>query len=158
MLFNCGLSRVPWTAKRSNQSTLKEISPEYSLERLMLKLKAETLATWCKALTLGKRLWCWERLRAGEEGEGRGWAGWMASLTQWTWVRASSGSWWWTGKTGMLQSMGLQRVRHKQLTWTDHLFLTLCGASGPNITRFFLFVSFPCMCKARDRGQIQRPA
>ena len=62
------LLRVPWTARRSNQSTLKEISPEYSLEGLMLKLKLQYLATWCKELTHLKRPWCWERLKArGEE-------------------------------------------------------------------------------------------
>jgi len=62
---------VPWTARRSNQSILKEISPEYSLEGLMLKLKLQTLATWCEELTHLKRLWCWERLKAGEEGDGQ---------------------------------------------------------------------------------------
>ena len=75
------LLRVPWTAKRSNQSTLKEISPGCSLEGLMLKLKLNILATWCEELTQLKRLWCWERLRAGGEGDDRGWDGWMASLT-----------------------------------------------------------------------------
>ena len=76
------LLRVPWTARRSNQSILKEINPEYSLEGLMLKLKLDTLATWCKELTYWKRPWCWERSKAGEEGDDRGWDGWMASLTQ----------------------------------------------------------------------------
>ena len=74
------------------------------------------LATWCKELTHWKRPWCWERLKA--EGEDRGWDGWIASPTQWTWVWASSGSWWWIGKPRVLQSMGLQRVRH-ELNWTD---------------------------------------
>ena len=104
------LLRVPWTARRSNQSILKETSPAHSLERLMLKLKLITLATWCKELTHWKRPWHWERLKAGGEGDDRGWDGWMASLTQWTWVWASPGSWWWTGRPGALQSMGLQRV------------------------------------------------
>ena len=74
--------------------------------------EAETniLATWCEELTYWKRHWCWERLKAGGEGEDRGWDGWMASLTQRTWTWASSGSWWWTGKPGVLQSMGSQRV------------------------------------------------
>ena len=70
------------------------------------------LANWCDELTHLKRPWCWERLKAGGEGDDRGWDGWMASLTRWTWVWASSGSWWWTGKPGVLQSMGLQRVGH----------------------------------------------
>ena len=94
-------------------SILQEIIPEYSLEGLMLKLKLHTLATWCEELTHLKRPWCWERLKAGGEGDNRGWGGgWMASSTPWTWVLASSGSWWWTGKPGVLQSMGSQRVRH----------------------------------------------
>ena len=63
-----------------------------------------------------KRSWCWERLKTGEEGDDRGQDGWMASLTRRTWVWASSGSWWWTGKPGMLQSMGSQRVRHNWVT------------------------------------------
>ena len=106
------LLRVPWTARRSNQSILKEISPEYSLEGLMLKLKFQYLVTGCKELTHWKWPWCWERLKAGGEGDDRGWDGWMSSLTRWTWVWAVSGSWWWTGRPGRLRSMGLQRVRH----------------------------------------------
>ena len=120
------LLRVPWTAKRTNQSILKEISPEYSLEGLMLKLKLQYLATWCEELTHLKRFWCWGRLKAGE-GDDRGWDGWMASLAQWTWVRVSSGSWWWTGKPGVLQSMGSQsRFRQDwatELNWTEDRFL-----------------------------------
>ena len=69
------LLRVPWTAKRSNQSILKEISPEYSLEGLVLKLKLQNLATWCEELTRWKRPWCWERLKVGGEGDDRGWDG-----------------------------------------------------------------------------------
>ena len=64
----------------------------------------------------GKKLWCWERLKAGGEGDGRGWDGWMASPTRWTWVWASSESWWWTGKPGVLRFMGSQRVGHNWVT------------------------------------------
>ena len=93
------LLRVPWTARRSNQSILKEVSPEYSLEGLMLKLKLQILlATWCEEVTYLKIPWCWERLKVGWKGDNRGWDGWMASPTCWTWVWVSSGSWWWTGK------------------------------------------------------------
>ena len=91
------LLRVPWTAKRSNQSILKEISPGCSLEGLMLKLKLQKLANSRDELTHWKRPWCWEGLGAGGEGGDRGWDGWMASLTHWTWVWVNSGSWWWTG-------------------------------------------------------------
>ena len=114
------LLRVPWPARRSNQSILKKISPECSLEGLMLKLKlSNTLATWCEELTHLKRPWCLERLRAGGEGDERGWDGWMASPTQWTWVWVNSGSWWWTGRPGVPQSMGSQRVGHDLSDWTE---------------------------------------
>ena len=110
------LSRVPWTPRRSNQSTLKEISPEYSLEGLMLKLKLqyfghlmERTDSLEKTLMLGK-------MKAGREGDDRGWDGWMASPTQWIWVWASSRSRWWTGKPGVLQSMGLQIIGYDGVT------------------------------------------
>ena len=92
------LLRVTWTVKRSTQSILKEITPEYSLERLMLKLKLQHLATWCEELTHLKRPWCWARLKAGGEGDDRGWDVWMASPSQWIWVWVNRGSWWWTGR------------------------------------------------------------
>ena len=84
------LLRVPWAA-RSTQSTLKEISPEYSLDGLMLKLKVYYFSHWCEELTHWKRPWCWERLKTGEEGDDRGWDGWITSLTQWTWAWVNSG-------------------------------------------------------------------
>ena len=113
------LLRVPWTAKRSNQLILKEISSEYSLKGLMLKMKHQS--TWCEQPTQWKRSWCWERLKARGEGDDRGWDGWMVSPTRWTWVWASSGSWWWIGRPDMLQSMVSQRVGHNwanELNWT----------------------------------------
>ena len=125
------LLRVPWTARRSNQFILKEISPEYSLEGPMLKLKLQyfgrswnsnTLAIWCEELTHLKRPWCWERLKAEGGGDDRGWDGWMATPTQWIWVWVNSGSWWWTGRPRVLQSMGSQRVGHNwatELNWTE---------------------------------------
>ena len=85
-----------------------------------------TLAIWCEELTHWKILWCWERLRAGE-GDDRGWDGWMVSLTHWTWVCMNSGSWWCTGRPGVLQSMGPQRVGYDwatELNWTE---LKDCG-------------------------------
>ena len=78
--------------------------------------KSNTLATWYKELTHWKRPWCWERFKAGGVGDDRGWDGWMASLTQWTWVWAISGRRWRTGKSGVLQSMGSQRVGHDWVT------------------------------------------
>ena len=99
------LLRVPWTARRSDQSILKEISPGCSLEKLMLKLKLQYFCHWCEELTHLKRPWCWERLRAGRKGDNRGWDVWMASPTQWTWVWVNSMSWWRTGRPGVLQYM-----------------------------------------------------
>ena len=138
------LSRVPWTARRSNQSILKDISPDYSLEGLILKLKL--LAIWCKELTHLKRPWCWERLRAGAEGDDRGWDGWMASLTQWTWVWVNFGSWWWTGRPGVLRFMGSQRVGHDwetELNWSVYI----CQSQAPNSPNhcFLPWCSFPAL-------------
>ena len=79
-------------------------------------VEAETPILWPPDMTHLKRPWCWGRLKVWGEGDDRGWDGWMASLTQWTWVWVNSGSWWWTGKPDMLQSMGLQRVRHDWAT------------------------------------------
>ena len=95
---------VPWIARRTNQSILKKISPEYSLKDWCWSWNSHTLATWCEEPTPWKRPWCWKILKAGGKGDDRRWDGWMASPTQWAWVWASSGSWWWTGKPGMLQS------------------------------------------------------
>ena len=104
------------TARKSSQSILKEISLGVSSEGLMLKLKLHILATWCEELTHWERPWCWERLKVRGEGDDRGWDGWMASPTQWTWVWVKSRSWWWTGRPVVLQSMGSQRVGHDWVT------------------------------------------
>ena len=112
------LLRVPWTARRSNQSILKEISPGCSLEGLMVKLKLQYSGHLMRKLTHWKRPWCWEGLGAGGEGDGRGWDGWMASPTWWTRVWVNSGSWWWTGRPGVLRFMGSQRVGHDS-DWTE---------------------------------------
>ena len=101
---------------RVNRSILKEINAEYSLEGLMLKLKLQHFGHLMRRTDSLERPWCWERWKAGGEGDHRGWDGWMASLTWWTWVWVSSGSWWRTGKPGMLQFIGLQRVRHNWAT------------------------------------------
>ena len=80
---------------------------------------SNTLATWCEELTYWKRPWCWERLRAGGEGDDRGWDGWMASLTQWTWVWVNSWSWWWTGRPGVLCVCGVAKSRTRLSDWTE---------------------------------------
>ena len=96
------LLRVPWTARRSNQSIRKEINAEYSWKDWCRNWNSNTLATWCEEPTHWKRLWFQEGLKAGREGDDRGWDGWVISPTQWTWVWASSGRWWRTGKPSML--------------------------------------------------------
>ena len=120
MLLNCGvgeLLRVPWTAKK--------IQPVHPKSKAVLNdhwkdwcwsWNSNTLATWCEELIHLKRPWCWERLKAGGKGDNRGWAGWMASPVQWTWVWVSTRSWWWTGMPDMLQSMVSQRVGHDWMT------------------------------------------
>ena len=105
----------------------KEIQPFWRRSALGVHWKdwcwswnSSTLATSCKEMTHWKRLWCWEGLGAGGEGDDRGWDGWMASLTRWTWVWVNSGSWWWTGRPGVLRFTGSQRVRHDwatELNW-----------------------------------------
>ena len=78
------------------------------------------LATWCEELTYWKRLWCWERLKVGQEGDDRGWDGWMASLTQWTWVWVNSGSWWWTGRPACCSTWGCKELdTTERLNWTE---------------------------------------
>ena len=116
------LLRVPWTARRPNQSILKEISPEYSKEGLMLKLKLQYFGPPdAKIWLTGKDLNAGKDWR--QEKEMTGWDGWMTSVTQGTWVWASSRSWWWTGKPGVLQSMGSQRVGHDWATELNWMIL-----------------------------------
>ena len=120
------LLRVPWTARRSNQLILKKINPEYTLEGLLLKLKFQYFGHLRQRTdSLEKTLML--RLKAGGEGDDRGWNVWMASPTRWTWVWVNSGSWWWTGRPGVLQSMGSQRVTHDWATEpTDTVYWQCC--------------------------------
>ena len=128
MLVNCGVGeesletlQSPMDSKeiqlvhpKGNQSwmNIQSVLNEYG----RTDAEAETLATWCEELTHLKRPWCWERLKAGGEGDDRGWDSWMASPMRWTWVWVGSGSCWWTRKPSVLQSTGLQRVKHKRAT------------------------------------------
>ena len=110
------LLRVPWTARRSNQSVLKEINPEYLLEKLILKLKLQYFGHLMPRAGSLEKILMLEKNEGRSRGDDSGWDGWMASLIQWTWVWAGSRSWWRTEKPGMLQSMGPQRVRHDLAT------------------------------------------
>ena len=117
------LLRVPWSARRSNQSILKEISPGCSLEGLMLKLKLQYFGHFMQRVDSLEKTLVLVGMGAGGEGDDRQWDGWMASLTRWTWVWVDSGSWWWTGRPGVLQFMGSQRVGHNwatELKWTEN--------------------------------------
>ena len=116
------LLKIPWTARRSNQSIRRRSVLNVHWKDWYWSWNSNTLATSCKELIHLKRPWCWERLKAGGEGDDRGWDDWMASLTQWTWVWVNSGSWWWTGRPGVLRFMGSQRVGHDwatKLNWTE---------------------------------------
>ena len=114
------LSRVPWTARRSNQSILKEISPGCLLEVLMLKLKLQYFGhlMW-RVDSLEKTLMHWKGLGAGGERDDRGWDRWMASPTRWTWVWINSGSWWWTGRPGVLRFMGVAKSQTWLSDWAE---------------------------------------
>ena len=121
------LLRVPWAARRSNQSILKETSPGCYWKDWCWSWNSNTLATWWDELTHLKRPWCWERLKAGGEGDDWGWDGWMASPTRWTWVWVNSGSWWWTGRPGVLRKES-QRVGHDwatELNWTERNYSSI---------------------------------
>ena len=111
---------------------------------------SSTLTTTYKELTHWKRLWCRSRLKAGGEGDDRGWDDWMASWTQWTLVWVGSGSWWWTGKPGVLQSMGSQRVRHNwatELNWLNWYYngryMTASSVHGISQARVLKWVPLP---------------
>ena len=129
MLLNCGVREDSWESLGLQGDPT---SPFWRRSALGVHWKdwcwgwnPNTLATSCKELTHWKRPWCWEGLGEGEEGDDRGWDGWMAWLTRWTWVWVNSGSWWWTGRPGVLWFMGSQRVRHDwatELNWTDVYF------------------------------------
>ena len=135
------LLRIPWTARRSNQCILKK-------SVLNIHWKEWCWILWPILWPLDVKSWliwkdqCWERLKAGG-GDDKGWGGWMASPTQWTWVWVDSGSWWWTGRPGILQSVGSWRGRHYWVTelnwvqWRNLSFLTVLFSSLPNPTSIF---------------------
>ena len=125
MLLNCGVGEDSWESLGMQGDPISPISPfrksvlDIHWKDWCWSWNSSTLATSCEELTHWKKPWCWERLKAGE-GDDRGWDGWMASQTQWTWVWVNFGSWWWTGRPGVLQSIGSQRIRHSN--WTELRF------------------------------------
>ena len=118
------LLRVPWTAGYPTSQSERRSVLGVHWKDWCWSWNSSTLATWYKEPTNWKRPWCWERLKRGGEGDDRGWDGWMASLTQWTWIWVNSGSWWWTWKPGIVQSMRSQRIGHDWATelnwWAKH--------------------------------------
>ena len=132
MLLNCGIGEDSWESlglqgDQTSQSYRKSVL-DIHCKDWCWSWSSNGLATWCEELTHWKRPWCWERLKAGGEGDDRGWGGWMASPTRWTWVWASSRGLRWTGKPGVLQSMESQRVRYNwvtELNRTEYLFYSL---------------------------------
>ena len=125
MLLSCGVGEDSWESLG-----LQKVSPSpfwrsalgFLWKEWCWSWNSSTLTTSREELTYWKRLWFWERLGSGGEGDDRGWDGWMASLIQWTWVWVNSGSWWWTGRPGVLRFMGSQRVGHDsatELKWTE---------------------------------------
>ena len=126
ILLNCGVGEDSWESLGLQGDPASPFWRRSALGFLWREWcwswNSSTLATSCKELTHWKRLWCWEGLEAGGEGDDRGWDGWMASLTRWMWVWVNSGSWWWTGRPGVLRFMGSQRVGHDWVTdliWSD---------------------------------------
>ena len=120
MLLNCGVGEysresLGLQGDQISQSSRKSVL-NIHWKDWCWRWNSRTLATWCKELTPWKKPWCCERLKAGGGGDNRGWDGWRASPTRWTWIWASSRSWWWTGMSGVLQSMGSQRIRHDWAT------------------------------------------
>ena len=129
MFLNCGIGENFWESLGlqgdSTSSSLRKSVLNIHWKDWCWNWNSNTSTTWCEELTHLKRPWCWERLKVGGEGDDREWDGWMASPTQWIWVWVNSGSWWWTGRPGVLQSIGSQRVRHNcvtELNWTDKFY------------------------------------
>ena len=149
MLSNCGVGKDTWESLGLQGDPT---SPSSRKSILYLHWKdwcwsgrSNTLATWCEELTHWKRPWCWERLKAAGEGDVRGWAGWMTWLTRWTWVWASSRSWWWTGKSGMLAKSQTWLNDWTELNWTEdhsiesyHFMVNIRGKSGSSDRFYFL--------------------
>ena len=140
MLLNCGVGEDSWeTLGLQGHPT----SPSYRRSVLGVHWKewggswhSNMLATWCEELTHWKRSWCWEGLGTGREADNSRWDGWMASLTQWTWVWVNSGSWWWTGRLACCGSWGCKELDTTE--WLSHTLLAVCV----NCMGYFFWVSF----------------
>ena len=152
MLLNCGVGEesLGLQGDQTRQSSRKSVL-NIHWKDWCWSWNSSVLATWYKELTHWKRPWCWERLKAGREGDNRRWDGWMASLTWWTRVWASSGSWWWTGKPGVLQSMGSQRLGHD---WATELNWTIYEKQRKTNTNVYLITAFKISLESCLRNKL----
>ena len=158
MLLNCGVGEDSWESLGLQGDPT---SPSWRRPVLGVHWKdwcwswnSNTLATSCEELTHWKRPWCWEGLEAGGEGDDRGWDGWMVSPTRWTWVWVNSGSLWWTGRPGVLQFMGLQRVRHDWATeWNWYVCVCVCIYTYIYIYIHICIYDLPLKIPQQTQGQ-----
>ena len=123
MLLNCGVGEDSWEPLDPTSPFWRRPALGFLWKEWCWSWNSSILATWCEELTYLIKPWCWERLRAGGEGDNRGWDGWMASLTWWTWVCVNSWIWLWTGRPGVLWSTGSRRVGQDwatELNWLKH--------------------------------------
>ena len=131
------LLRVPWFARRTSWSILKEITPECSLEGLMLKLKLQYFGHLMQRANSLEKTLMLGKIEGRRKSDGRGWNGWMASLTQWTWLWTNSWRWWRTGKSGVLQFMGSQRVIPN---WVTEPQKWICEHHKKTLNRYYTAV------------------
>ena len=155
MLLNCGVGEDSWGSLGQQGDPTSPFWRRSALGFLWKEWcwswNSSTLATSCEELTHWKRLWCWEGLRAGGEGDDRGWDGWMASLTRWTWVWVNSLRWSWTGRPGVLRFMESQRVEHgwaTELNW----ILFRCYVKKTLIFCYLIYYFLIIIWNRKDRG------
>ena len=139
--FVCPINATHFVQSSSSKNILLTTLIDLDILIQPLNICPNLMATSCKELTHWKRLWCWEGLRAGGKGDNRGWDGWMASLTRWTWAWVNSGRWWWIRRPGVLQFMGSQRVGHD---WVTEL----------NCTELNSYPIFEPVCCSRPCGKL----
>ena len=142
MLLTCGIGEDSWESLglQGDQSMLKKISPDYSLEGLMLKLKLQYFGHLVRRTDSLERFWCWESLKAGGKQADRGWNSWMESLIWWIWVWVSSRIWWWTGKPGMLCTWG--RKDSDMTEWLNWIDCIIFDMMANGIVSLILFSDF----------------
>ena len=159
MLLNCGVEEGSWESLGLQGDPTSPFWRRSVLGGLWKgwcwSWNSNTLATWCEELIHWKRCWCWERLKAKEEGDDRGWDGWMASPTQWIWLWVNYRSWWWTGRPGVLRIMGSQRVRHNWATELNWIKFSQGDAKNMNKLISFKEIELIINIPPKKKHQIQ---